>query len=98
MKKLILTIILSLFIFNSYTLDYKEADSYIGKYCYIQYYKNENSEIEIYNRIIGKVLDLIYDDEYKFVILDYKADLYIIRIDRIKQIKILKGEKRCLTD
>jgi hypothetical protein len=83
-------IILFLIGYKAYALDFNEAQNYVGKFCYVKYYKYERSNIEIYNRIIGKILDIIYDEDYKFIILDYKADLYWIKIEKVKTIKIIR--------
>lgn len=92
-KKIILVLIILIsLVCQSYALDLKEVQDYIGEFCYIKYYRYEKSDIEIYNEVIGKVWDIIYDEGYKFIILDYKVDLYLIRIEKVKIIKILKTE------
>jgi hypothetical protein len=67
-----------------------ETEPYVGNFCYVKYLKYEQSDIEIYLTNIGKILDIIYDNGYKIVLLDYKAEIYLIKIEKIKQIKILR--------
>lgn len=73
-----------------FALNLKEAEEYVGNFCYVKYLKYEQSDIEIYTTNIGKVLDIIYDNGYKIILLDYKAEIYFIKIEKIKQIKILR--------
>lgn len=89
MKKIILIIFFLFFIINCYAITQDEAQNYVGKFCYIKQYKHNYSDIEQYQREIGKVLDLIYDEEWKFIVIDYKAELKLIKIDRVTYIKII---------
>lgn len=94
MKQIILLFILATLLFNGIakaSMSYDDVIFYVGAFCYIKYYKFENSDIEIYDRVIGKVLDVIFDNmQYKIVVIDYKADLHVIKLDRIVYIKELK--------
>ena len=93
MKKIILTILIIILSFTFvFALNRQEAEDYVSKFCYIKYLRCEESDIELYTTKIGKVLDVIYDNGYKIILLDYLADIYFIRIDKIRYIKILRGK------
>ena len=91
MKKIILCFLFFMIFMNyCFALTLDEANTYIGNFCYVRYLKYEQSDIELYTTNIGKVLDVVYDNGYKIILLDYKAEIYYIRIDKIKQIKVLR--------
>ena len=90
-KKILFLLTLILFFWtNVYALSVDEAQGYVGKLCYIKYNPFKYSDIDINKKIIGKIIGLINDNDYEFIIFT-TAGLEYIKIDKIKDIQILGG-------
>ena len=90
MKKLIIFILILLVWINCYALNIDEAQHYIGRFCYIKYSPFKYSDIDINKKILGKIIGLINDEGYQFIILGSEGLVYI-PIEKIKDIQILGG-------
>lgn len=93
MKKLILIILTILLFTNvSYAITLNEGIEHTGKICYIRYYKYNDSNIPVFERKIGKILDIIND--YELIFMDYQFNTYYIRLDKIIDIKAIREAER----
>ena len=90
-KKILFSTALILFLWtNVYALSIDEAQGYVGKLCYIKYNPYKYSDIDLNKKIIGKIIGLVNDNDYEFIILT-GTGLDYIKIDKIKDIQIIGG-------
>ena len=90
-KKILFLLTLILFLWtNVYALSIDEAQGYVGKFCYIKYNPFKYSDIDINKKIIGKIIGLIDDEGYQFIVLGSNG-LEYIPIEKIEDIQILTG-------
>ena len=90
-RKILFSMALILFLWtNVYALSVDEAQGYVGKLCYIKYNPYKYSDIDLNKKIIGKIIGLVNDNGYEFIILTGTGFDYI-KIDKIKDIQIIGG-------
>ncbi len=89
MKKITLIILIILLSFSvSWALSLDEAGQYVGKYCYIKYNPYKYSNIDLNKKILGKIIGLINDEGYQFIVLGSEGLVYI-PIEKIKDIQAI---------